>query len=414
MTKDPRGGYGSGFSFVGHSDQAGRPDGMQVMVQDGFAYIGQGFSAGVTVLDVRDPRAIIPAGFLPTERTTWNLHLQTGDNLLLVIEAINLLRLVDSDATYYHNTRGGVDAASFGVNGVDYRAGMRVYDISTPGSPREIAFMKVEGVGLHRIWYTGGRYAYASAMLNGYTDYIQIAIDLSDPTHPVEAGRWALPGMWADGGEPPRSEPGRVGLHHAVVKDGFAYGAWRDGGLTITDVSDPGNQQLVSHRNWSPPFPGGTHSALPLHDRDLLVVLDEAVADHQEDGVKNIWMFDIRDRRNPISISTFPIPSDEDFVQQPGHFGGHNLHENRPGTFQSSEVIFAAYQNAGVRAYDIGNPYRPEEIGRYLTGLPIITANSRPGAVKARHSADIFVAEDGLTYVTDYNAGLNILQYEGN
>jgi hypothetical protein len=30
-----------------------------------------------------------------------------------------------------------------------------------------------------------------------------------------------------------------------------------------------------------------------------------------------------------------------------------------------------------------------------------------------RHSADVFVDAEGLTYVTDYNGGLNILQYEG-
>ena len=386
---------------------------MQVMVDRGFAYIGQGFSGGVTVLDVRDPRDVQPVAFLPAIRNTWNIHLQTGDDLLLVIKAINFFKLVVQEDAYYGSSRGNVDASTYGTNGVDFSAGMRVYDISTPGQPREIAFLPVKGAGLHRIWYTGGRYAYASALLDGYSDYIQIVIDLADPTRPVEVGRYALPGMWSAGGEEPRTEQGRVGLHHAVVSGGFAYGSWRDGGLAIVDVRDPADQQLVVHRNWSPPFAGGTHSALPLDDRDMLLVLDEAVADHQADGTKHIWVFDIRERSNPISVATFPIPGDEDFAAQPGHFGPHNLHENRPGTFQSSELIFATYQNAGVRAYDITNPYRPEEVGRYLTGLPTVTRDTRPGAPKARHAADVFVSQDGLTYVTDYNAGLNILQYDG-
>ena len=30
-----------------------------------------------------------------------------------------------------------------------------------------------------------------------------------------------------------------------------------------------------------------------------------------------------------------------------------------------------------------------------------------------RHTADLFVAEDGLIYVTDYDAGLYILQWNG-
>ena len=36
-------------------DQGGRPDGVQIMVHKGHAYIGHMFSDGVTVVDVRDP-----------------------------------------------------------------------------------------------------------------------------------------------------------------------------------------------------------------------------------------------------------------------------------------------------------------------------------------------------------------------
>ena len=94
-------------------------------------------------------------------------------------------------------------------------------------------------------------------------------------------------------------------------------------------------------------------TALPLPDRDLLVVLDEAVLDNREDGEKLIWLFDIREPSNPVSISTFPQPDEIDYVAKGAHFGPHNLHENRPGSFVSSTLIFATYQNAGVRAYDI-------------------------------------------------------------
>ena len=92
-------------------------------------------------------------------------------------------------------------SSKFGRRGEDYTAGMRVYDISDPTRPRAIGFMEVEGLGLHRIWWVGDRYAYASALLDGYTDHVFIVIDMQDPTHPREVGRWALPGMWAAGGE---------------------------------------------------------------------------------------------------------------------------------------------------------------------------------------------------------------------
>jgi hypothetical protein len=412
---DPQGGYGQGFTFVGYSDQGGRPDGNQVMVHNGCAYIGQGFNAGVTVLDVRDPRQVRPAAFIPALPNTWNIHLQTHGDLLLVIDAINFFQFVTDEGQYYSTPSAGLDVSKFGVNGVDYSAGMRVYDISRPTEPREIAFMPVRGAGLHRIWYDGGRYAYASALLEGYSDYILLIIDMADPTKPVEAGRWWLPGMWPAGGEEPRSELGRVGLHHAIVADGLAFGAWRDAGLAVVDVHDPARPTMVAERNWSPPFMGGTHTTLPLLDRDLLVVADEAVADNCEDGAKHIWLFDVRERGNPVSVATVPVPSDEDFCGQPGHFGPHNLHENRSGAFQSSDIIFATYQNAGVRAFDISDPLRPNATGHYLPGLPQRTRDTRVGAQLpvTRHSADVFVDTEGLTYVTDYNGGLNILQYEG-
>ncbi|MFP3656708.1 hypothetical protein SB777_37975, partial [Burkholderia sp. SIMBA_052] len=69
-----------------------------------------------------------------------------------------------------------------------------------------------------------------------------------------------------------------------MVHGDTAYCAWRDAGMVILDVADRSAPKLITHRNWSPPFGGGTHNCLPLPDRDLLVVLDEAVLDHQEDG----------------------------------------------------------------------------------------------------------------------------------
>ena len=84
-----------------------------------------------------------------------------------------------------------------------------------------------------------------------------------------------------------------------IVHGDTAYAAWRDAGMVVLDVADRAKPKLIVHRNWSPPFGGGTHNCLPLPDRDLLVVLDEAVLDHQEDGLKLIWVFDNRVRRKP-------------------------------------------------------------------------------------------------------------------
>jgi len=397
--------------FVGHTDQGGRGDGVQVMVSRGHAYIGTRVSRGVMVTDVRDPRNPRPVNFAPIHPNSWCMHLQAANDLLLCIEELDLKALLSQQE--YYSQSNQVDSSRYGKRGEDFSAGMRVYDISDPANPRSIAFMEVQGLGLHRIWWTGGRYAYASALLDGYTDHILIVIDMNDPARPREVGRWWIPGMHAAGGETPTWK-NRWALHHAVVADDIAYGSWRDGGLTILDVREKSAPRLVAHRNWCPPYGGGTHSALPLHDRDLLVVADEAVLNIDVEGQhKRTWLFDIRDKANPVSIATMPIPSDQDYLKLGGQFGPHNLHENRPGSFQSSTTIFATWQSGGLRVFNIADPYRPEEIGYFVPPQPTRWMEPLRGRAKIRHTADLFVAQDGLIYLTDYDAGLYIVQWHG-
>ncbi|PPE61337.1 hypothetical protein F157LOC_00159 [Pectobacterium brasiliense] len=406
--------YSRNMRLIGHSDQGGRPDGVQVMVHRGYAYIGHMVSQGVSIVDVRDARNPKPAGFIAAPPGTWNIHLQTHDDLLLVVNARDLFADASFAEEKVYYTRSVADTVSTKQQGKSWSAGLRIFDISTPDKPREISFLPLDGIGIHRIWYVGGRWAYVSALLDGYSDYIFLTIDLADPQHPEVAGRYWLPGMHTAGGETASWPEGkRYALHHAIISGDTAYGSWRDGGLTLLDVSDRTNPQLISHRNWSPPFGGGTHTALPLPDRDLLIVLDEAVLDNQEDGEKLIWVFDIREPSNPVSIATFPQPKEADYVKKGAHFGPHNLHENRPGSFISSSLIFATYQNAGVRAYDISNPYQPKETGALVPAAPARMVDKRPGRPQIIQSCDVFVDADGIIYSTDYNAGLSIIEYRG-
>ncbi|MBN3069713.1 hypothetical protein H5A34_11420 [Pectobacterium brasiliense] len=406
--------YSRNMRLIGHSDQGGRPDGVQVMVHRGYAYIGHMVSQGVSIVDVRDARNPKPAGFIAAPPGTWNIHLQTHDDLLLVVNARDLFADASFAEEKVYYTRSVADTVSTKQQGKSWSAGLRIFDISTPDKPREISFLPLDGIGIHRIWYVGGRWAYVSALLDGYSDYIFLTIDLADPQHPEVAGRYWLPGMHTAGGETASWPEGkRYALHHAIISGDTAYGSWRDGGLTLLDVSDRTNPQLISHRNWSPPFGGGTHTALPLPDRDLLIVLDEAVLDNQEDGEKVIWVFDIREPSNPVSIATFPQPKETDYVKKGAHFGPHNLHENRPGSFISSSLIFATYQNAGVRAYDISNPYQPKETGALVPAAPARMVDKRPGRPQIIQSCDVFVDADGIIYSTDYNAGLSIIEYRG-
>lgn len=177
-------------------------------------------------------------------------------------------------------------------------------------------------------------------------------------------------------------------------------------------MSDPTDPRLVAHRNWCPPFGGGTHTALPLPERQLLIVADEGIAGNCADQVKYTWVFDVRVPTNPVSISTFPTPSEVDYCTKGGHFGPHNLHENRPGSFVDERLIFATYQNAGVRVFDVADPFAPREVGAFVPPAPARMYDPRPGRPRVIQSCDVFVEPDGVMYVTDYNAGLYVLQYD--
>lgn len=155
-----------------------RSFGIQCVVDKGHAFISHVFSGGVSVIDGRDPRNPKPVNFLPTHKRSWSVHIQTANNLLLVVEEFNFYSFHVKETEYYGHSIEGVHPSKFGVRGQDYTAGMRVYDISDPAHPRAIGFMEVEGLGLHRIWWTGERYVYASALLDGHTDHVFIVIDM--------------------------------------------------------------------------------------------------------------------------------------------------------------------------------------------------------------------------------------------
>jgi len=414
----PKPDFVRNMTLIGHSEMAGRADGVQLMVERGFAYVGHMFSKGFSVVDVRDPRSPRPVNYIPAPANTWNIHLQAHDGLLLVIHAKDMFAAsqFQDEREYYTGSLGKkVGTAEWKSETRDWSAGMAVYDIATdPANPRQIGFFSIPGGGIHRIWYVGGRWAYVSALLDGFADYIFMVVDLADPTKPKEAGRYWLPGMNVAAGEKPTLDPARRnGLHHAIIHGDTAYGAWRDAGLVMIDIKDRTKPELIVHKNWSPPFGGGTHNCLPLPDRDLLIVLDEAVMDDQEDGLKLIWVMDIREPSNPVSIATFPTPAEADYKAKGAHFGPHNVHENRPGSFVSSDLIFATYQNAGIRAFDIRDQYRPVETAAFVPPKPRRMMDHRPGRPQVIQSCDVFVDAQGLVYANDYNGGLYILEYRG-
>ena len=111
MSRDlPKPDHARNMRLIGYSDQGGRPDGVQVMVANGHAFIGHMFSRGFSVVDVRDPSNPKPANYTPAPPGTWNIHLQTYDNLLLVVNAKDMFAAAEfaDERAYYRGQVGNV------------------------------------------------------------------------------------------------------------------------------------------------------------------------------------------------------------------------------------------------------------------------------------------------------------------
>jgi hypothetical protein len=381
-------------------DLGQKPDSLQVMLHQGHAFVSHPFTGGFSVVDIRDPRRPKPVTYVPPPPGTRTLHLQLSDGILLVTnEADNSASEKYLDKAKYFGQQLGQD-----TEGLDeFSAGVRVYDVSDPARPVEAGFLPIPGFGTHRLWWAGGPLATASAMPLGYDDFILSVLDLTDPTKPQLIGHWS-----PDQGQ----KNGRMGLHHAILDGTVAYGAWRAGGLQIVDAA---GGRLTHVGGLTPDVWGGgnTHTTLPLPDRGMVVLADESVQDHQADGRRKIWLLDVADPTEPKILGALPEPAEQDFKAQGGVYGPHNLHENRPGTWQSEDIIFATYQNAGVRAYDISDPTEAVEVAYAVPPPPARNVDPRASGALVPQSADLVVSVDGLVIASDLNAGISLIQFKG-
>jgi hypothetical protein len=302
-------------------------------------------------------------------------------------------------------------------------AGLTVYDASNPERLRQLSFFDTSGPfsrGCHFVWFVDGRYAHLSTGMPDFEpndpndDQFYVIVDLQDPEHPVEVGRWWLPGMRK--GEPPLARhPNNAGhrMHTVNVLPSHpdrAYVAWLDSGATILDVSDLSRPQLVSQWNPHPPQSGFTHTAVPLFERELLVVSEEAVRNDNSDYPKLIWTVNMAGERNLVPLAVAPVSNERDFLARGGRFGAHNLHENheQPTCAQLTNTTLGTFFNAGVRAFDLRNPYRVEELAYFV---PVKPADSH---LPASQINDVFVDDRKLIYAVERIAGgLYILEYTG-
>lgn len=325
-----------------------------------------------------------------------------------------------------------------------------IWDVKTdPANPQLLSTWLTgsEGGGdVHRFFYNGGRYVHLSATCPGFRQRIYRILDIEDPTDPKEVGRWWEPGQYLAGVT--KEKDGLMGTSvmqnlpalHAVtdVRNDRAYLAYGGGGLVILDISDVTLPKLVSKLALFPVFGGKKagnrcHTALPLTGRPYVVVTNEgerfACYDQKimmESGAQpmnNLHMIDIRNEKDPVLIAEFPYPEvPEQFpyrdfndcgIGAQGPFGPHNLHEPHGQSWYEDNPnrIYCCYFHAGMRVYDVSNPYRPTELAYFIPPKPQRQCFDchYPGPLLGT-SEDCVVDDRGYIYMDTFHDGLYSLK----
>jgi hypothetical protein len=150
--------------------------------------------------------------------------------------------------------------------------------------------------------------------------------------------------------------------------------------------------------------------------KDFITVIGETTPNECQESRQMARIMDITDESKPMGVSTWTVPEDSgNFCTAGGRFGTHSSNENFTPIYYN-RVLFIAHFNAGVRAVDIRDPYRPKEIGYYI---PAVTATTDKRCVAdvckvAIQTNNVEVDDRGYIYAVDRaNTGMHILELTG-
>ena len=390
-------------------------------VHNGIALLG-GYNGpptlfGILIADISNPKNMEPLSFIPCNPGTRCPYLRYSTNRQILVTTHDI---DDANPTQP-------------PPGEPRQAGVSFHDVSDPRDPQMLSFFLSRENGATHGLEIDDSFVYACASTpdskpglpgeNGVFAQELLIIDYRNPKSPVLANSLHIQGqrIGEEFEERDRLKPDgtvqRVWCHEITLHKDRIYISWRDAGLVVVDVSDPFDPSIISRLDYVPPFNGGSigaaHTSAPVivdpsEHPTLLVQTDE------------IWcppgfgrIIDISDLSNPQVISNYRLPHvDDRFNSETGEFdclpGQQSIH--LPWfDFRSPSLLYQAWYDQGVRAWDISNPFLPREVGFYLS--PRYAA---PGRVD-RHTREVFQDPDtGLIYVTDGNGGgLTVLRWTG-
>jgi len=402
-----------------------------VRVYDGIAYLA-GYNSpltifGIVIADVRDPRNMRPLSFIPCNPGTRCGYLRVNREKKIL--------------AFNHDTGGGNPTRP--PAGQRARAGVSLYDVSDPRTPRELAFIPLAPDGQAHGLDMDDRYVYSCGQFSESLNREGLVIvDYGDPKNIRTVGTWHVPGQMK--GEQygpldrngPDGKPQIVQCHEIIHYNNRLYAAWRDAGLVILDVTDRSQPRLLATYDYNPPYHGGflgaAHTSLPIvvkpgEHPDLVVHTDEIFDCPPGFG----RILDVSDLKNPevvkgqrpaavVLLSTFRFdyvsdrfdPGKGEFVcdtDGPGGRSGTTTHLPMQDQ-RSPSLVYVTWYDEGIRAMDISNPFAPVFIGHFLS-----PRTGAPNGRRDRHTREVFQDPDtGLLYLTDGNgSGLMVLRYTG-
>ncbi|MGH9680422.1 MAG: LVIVD repeat-containing protein [Candidatus Acidiferrales bacterium] len=434
------------MALVGYNDLQGRSAYQPTIHKQGerwIAYIGHhGGSAlnpltgkvednGTSILDVTDPRDPKYLAHIPGEPRTPGPGESGGAQMTRVCDGSQLPR-ADKSKVYLLRTMGS--------------SAQEIWDVTDPAKPARVTVIES---GLHdshkNFWECDTGIAFLVSGKPGWrTRRMMQVYDLSDPAEPIFIRDFGLPGQ-----QPGATGPVPSDLHGAISTGPkgnrvyAAYGTTRNGVIEILDrdklihgPKEPTAANLdypVISRLDAPPDVG-IHTTFPMlgvdvHDldkfgksatRDFLVTVGETTDNGCQAPQQMMHIFDITTETRIFGVSTWFVPEPSgDFCSRGGRFGSHSINENMTPVYYKRVMFMTAF-NAGVRAIDVRDPYRPTEIGYYIPAITDKTDKRCVGAGAnevckiAIQTNNVEVDDRGYIYIVDRaNTGMHILQLTG-
>ncbi len=367
-----------------------------------YLILGHYIQRGWTVVDVTDPA-----------KPQWKKFVRGPDNTYTFAVDLAENKLIAGLAKPNVSDHGDPNKPN--------EAGFMIWDVTDPLNWVKLGQYTTEGgLGTHRNGYQGGRYVHLAAFLPGYEGAIYVIVDINDPAHPVEAGRWWVPGQHTAGGE---KSPVRFNLHGPPVIVGnlayLPYGA----AMVILDISNVQQPKLVGRLDFVPPFHEGlaVHSVVPIPERNIALVTSENTSESCKAAADQTSIVDISNPAKPWLISLFPRPIPPpglpytNFCDKHGRFGPHNFHQlfHNPDVQKPGDLAYLTYFNAGLRIFNIRDARQPVEVGWFIPPNPRKRYHSDPKEALVTSTEDVVVDARGYIYITDKNQGVWILKYAG-